>query len=72
MLDQAYDIAAQNGALQLALLELNRLRLTPAFPGDAAKSAARRIYELSFLEASFLEDLRSDVAEDGSECAVRR
>ena len=51
---------------QLDLLELNRRRLTPAFPASGWRDDVRRQSALMLLEGEFIEQLRDQVADEAA------
>ena len=57
---------ARDRKTQLDLLELNRLRLTPATPTGVWREDVRRLSALTLMEGAFLEALRDLVADEAA------
>lgn len=66
MLDVFVDVMDDEPALQLELLDLNRMRLTPSVPDCNWRERAHRLLELSFREGEFLERMRAAVLDEAS------
>jgi hypothetical protein len=68
MLDEMFDSSdATARRTQLDLLELNRLRLTPATPCHLWRENLNRIAGSTLLEGDYIEDLRAAIAEEAAD-----